>query len=312
MQQSNRHEQLLQKGIEQAEFFFTSLRSGENEGKPCFFRLSSVKNVQASAKGGSSFHVNYVDAEMSDSLINLENALKMHGPTQMQYIVITLVTSKNSNNDNQTKIENPYYTGGLMHMQPSGQSPSVAGFGGYGNYYQQMPQHPNVYDMQRQHFESMQQLQLQIEQLKHERALEQKEATIAALEEGNIGRLEKMAGMAIDFIQSDAGKPVINAVVARIMGTAPPAPAQVPPPAPAPPQHGHPQTDNNPPPQQPMQPQLNEDGKMIQQSLLSIGETFPDLPQAMNDLALLIKSNPMMAQTIRQQAQTIRQEQQTL
>ncbi|MGH1339287.1 MAG: hypothetical protein ACRBFS_24425 [Aureispira sp.] len=305
MNQPNIHEQLHARALEQARFFFKGLRSGDNASKPHFFRLFSVKAIDTSSKGASSFYSNFEYAELEDSLACLGNALKTLGPVQMRFIVISLLTSKNANNyDHQIRIENPYFKGSLIHMQPGGQYPSVSGFG-YGQSYTPYPQPigPDAYQMQKQHSETMLEMRLQLEQMKHDREIERREDTIAALEHGNIGRMEKMLGLFMETLSSDAGKPVVQALVAKISGVPPVAPPP-PPVAPPPPNNGQPQSDN-PPPQQSATPtvvEVTEEQKRIARALGEIQQVFPDLPDAMADLAILIKHQPEVAKQLREQA----------
>lgn len=306
MNEPNRHEQLLRQAINKTRFFFEGYRSGDSAGKPHFFRLFSVKTIESSSKGATSFYVNFEHTELEDSLVCLENALKALGSGEMRYIVISLVTSKTSNNDYQIRFDNPYFTGSLVHMQPGQQQSSVAGFGQQNYYPQQQTVGPTLFELQKQHQEQMTAMLLEVRDLKHQRERDDLENTIASLQYGNIGQVEKLVGTVMKVVSSDAGKPLVQALVARIAGV-PMAPQQVR-------GGGSPQSDNQPPPVQQAQPVANQNNQTqpsqqqasITKSIIEIKEVFPDIDQAMADLAFLIKHQPDAAKQLRGQAQLLK------
>lgn len=271
--------------LQKVRAFFEACRSGDDAQKPCYFKMSSIRRVEQNSKMPSkAFYKNYNTTDIEDSLAKVEEAISMFGENEQQYIMISLQTDPKSNHDHIVTINNPYFV--------NRQNSSIAGLP---QQQQAQQQHYGslLLEMQKTSLESKHKLEMQLMEMKHERALEKAEEALEAAEYAKRGKMEAITG----FAETETGQKLLSMVIGMLTAANAAAPQQV-----APQQVITPQPQDIPHQQADEQP--NQDAALasaetrLAAAFEELSKIDPDVVALVERAATMAKQNPEMVRTV--------------
>jgi hypothetical protein len=163
--------------------------TNEAKNENCYYKLYTIKYPSARPTDRDLRAQNFHSKNIDESIEKITNDINIHGRLAKEYFVITHVSCKQDKAGVNLLVNNP-----LFQNQSN-----VNGFGSSND---------NSLELMRMHYENSQNLKEEIQNLRHEHAMEKLYDRIDQIESANKTFLDTISG----FIQSDVGKQIVNGV----------------------------------------------------------------------------------------------------